>query len=97
MYFGFELKYMRAKDERGGFVGQLGVKYCSLKKSEMRWMRGTDTEDVHLILRNGCNQANAVFLAKFTEIVKKISSHSCCTGFSRVPTKFIHSAGLSKL
>jgi len=26
-------------------------------------MRGTDIEDVYLILRNGCNEANAVFLA----------------------------------
>jgi hypothetical protein len=35
----------------------------SLKKSEMGRMQGIDIEDVYLILRNGCNEANAVFLA----------------------------------
>ena len=29
----------------------------------MRWMQGTDIEDVYLILRNGCKQTNAVFLS----------------------------------
>jgi len=28
-------------------------------------MQGTDIEDVYLILRNGCKEANAVFLASF--------------------------------
>jgi len=35
------------------------------QKSEMRWMRGTDIDDVYLILRNGCKEANVVFLASF--------------------------------
>jgi len=29
----------------------------------MRWLLGADIEDVYLILRNGCNEANAIFLA----------------------------------
>jgi len=36
-----------------------------LKKSEMRWMQGTDIDDVYLIIRNGCKEANTVFLASF--------------------------------
>jgi len=28
-------------------------------------MQGIDIEDVYLILRNGCNEANLVFLASF--------------------------------
>ena len=29
----------------------------------MQWMQGTDIDDVYLILRNGCEEANAVFLS----------------------------------
>ena len=29
----------------------------------MRWMQGTDIEDVYFILRNGCNEADTLFLA----------------------------------
>jgi len=32
----------------------------------MRRMQGTDIEDIYLILRNGCNEANALFLASLT-------------------------------
>jgi len=35
------------------------------QNSEMRWMQGTDIDDVYLILRNGCKEASAVFLASF--------------------------------
>ena len=31
----------------------------------MCWMQGTDIDDVYLILRNGCKEANAVFLLVF--------------------------------
>jgi hypothetical protein len=41
-------------------------KYWSIlgftQNSKIRWMQGTDIDDVYLILRNGCNKANAVFL-----------------------------------
>jgi hypothetical protein len=29
----------------------------------MRWVQGTDIEDVYLILRDVCNEADTVFLA----------------------------------
>ena len=35
-------------------------------------MQGTDIEDVYLILRNGCKEANDVFLASFLNSCEKL-------------------------
>jgi len=37
-------------------------------------MQGTDIEDVYLILRNGCNEANAIFLASLNSTQRKINA-----------------------
>ena len=37
-------------------------------------IQGTDIEDVYLLLRNGCNEANALFLASLNSTQGKISA-----------------------
>ncbi len=53
----------------------------SLKKSEMRWMQGTGIEDVYLILRNGCNEADTIFLASLKNLHNGANSNLQCTGY----------------
>jgi hypothetical protein len=57
----------------------------------MRWMLGTDIEDVYLILRNGCNEADTIFLASLKNLHNGANSNLQCTGYLCFANKCMHS------